>query len=262
MVNKKRSAATPLSPPTQSSLEEKFDSLQEKLNSFQKSLSSQFLGFQTSIFTQLGDMKKCFDQILAENKSLKERLTKLELQEKTPSQSPVLPKSSEFLKAVSAAVEDHFDRNKRKMNLVLIGLPEPPNTNNTPSESDKQSVIDVAAQLSIAPNQIVEVSRQGRPHNDNRPRITKVVFANADSRRRLLTGLRSLMLKDATDPHTRPPYYARPDLTRLQLEALNTLNQERLGRIAQGEDVVIFRDNVILRTERDQLRQTKVVSRK
>ncbi|MCP4494859.1 MAG: hypothetical protein GY820_47305, partial [Gammaproteobacteria bacterium] len=160
-----------------------------------------------------------------------------------------------FQEAVARAVDDYMERREKRHNLVLIGLEEPrPGDNDGPTPNDHQAVQDLARGLGIAPNQIPSVHRHGRPRADGRPLLTKVIFNTMDARRCFLTGLRPHLCHGKPPADVKPNMYVRPDLTRQELLVENQLNADRITRIRAGEDVVIFRGEVMLRSKRDELR--------
>ncbi len=160
---------------------------------------------------------------------------------------------ADFRKAVTQAVDEQSLRAKKAKNLVIVGLPMPqPGTTDEVSQTDSETVADLCRQMSIHPEKVVGVKRHGLVP-ERGVQITKVTFDCQDARRRFLSGLRPLLLARHPPPG-RLPFYCRPDLMPDELAAQKELNKERVARIAKKEDVVIFDNKVMLRSERDALR--------
>ncbi len=195
-------------------------------------------------------------QLREVNADLSARLAVLEKSPTKPYGSPPegLFKGSAFLSAVSRAVDEQSEREKKTMNLVIVGLPEPlPGLSDSASPNDQETVTRLAAQMSIPSNKIQRVFRHGQ-EVEGRARITKIVFDCHDARRRFLTGLRPLLVGQQATPNLKVPFYVRPDLTRDELVAQSELNRKRIALIRAGNDVVIFRGEIMERSERDKLR--------
>ncbi len=191
------------------------------------------------------------------------KATVAELQKK---KEPVLPtekpygappdfKGIDFQSALARAIDEKSEREKKRLNVVLVGLPEPtPGLSDEPTPTDEEAVKDLARQMSIPPGNVDKVFRHGRQVATDKPRITKVVFKCADSRSRFLSGLRPLLLSQLPQGETKMPYYVRPDLTHQELESQRELNRQRIALRQQGKDIVIFRGELMERAERDQVR--------
>ncbi|MCP4487809.1 MAG: hypothetical protein GY820_10900 [Gammaproteobacteria bacterium] len=115
-----------------------------------------------------------------------------------------------------------------------------------PVPNDLEHVQQLARQVNIPQDKVVKVYRHGRERADGRPQITKVEFADNDSRRRFLSGLRPTLMA-GKPPGSRVPFFARPDLTHEELLRQKELNAERIRRNQAGGDFVIFRGAVMER---------------
>ncbi|MCP4492155.1 MAG: hypothetical protein GY820_33335 [Gammaproteobacteria bacterium] len=124
-----------------------------------------------------------------------------------------------------------------------------------PVLNDLQHVQQLVRQVNIPQEKVVKVYHHGRERADGKPQITKVEFADYDSRRRFLSGLRPTLMA-GKPPGTRVPFFARPDLTHEELLRQKELNAERIRKNQAGGDFVIFRGAVVERVERDKLRST------
>ncbi|MCP4474595.1 MAG: hypothetical protein GY821_08555 [Gammaproteobacteria bacterium] len=255
----KRGPNTQLTPPSASQVARSQD------DSAVGRLSTQLQADMTEIKDLIAGLRDEFmTKLTEENRQLKERVGILEGQVASLTNN----NSSQgggggggggpgFQEAVARAVDDYMERREKRHNLVLIGLEEPrPGDNDGPTPNDHQAVQDLARGLGIAPNQITSVHRHGRPRSDGRPLLTKLIFNSMDARRRFLTGLRPHLCQ-GKPADFKPKMYVRPDLTRQELLLENQLNADRITRIRAGEDVVIFRGEVMLRSKRDELRQSR-----
>ncbi len=179
----------------------------------------------------------------------------------SPSQRPYgsppegLLKSPNFAATVARAVDERDEREKKRLNLVIVGLPEPqPGLSDNPTATDMETVHALASQMNIHRDKITRVFRHGREVS-GRARITKIVFSCPDARRTFLTQLRPLLLEQQCEGG-KPPYWVRPDLTQTELEVQRELNKEiyRLRQLGDGSDPVIYQGQIMERQERDRLR--------
>ena len=139
-----------------------------------------------------------------------------------------------------------YDQDRRKLNLVVFGLPESTDTD------DKASFVDYANSYHILSSplrqdDIVDTVRLGTRPAAGRPRALKLHFSSAAKRRMVLTmHLHRLPTERLPDSHRK--LFIRPDLTRRQLESDKLLREEllRVGRdkykISKGRIVSRTRD--------------------
>ncbi len=166
-----------------------------------------------------------------------------------------LLKSPNFAAAVARAVDERAEREKKRLNLVIVGLPElQPGLSDDPTATDMETVQALASQMNIQRDKITRVFRHGRDLS-GRARITKIVFSCPDARRTFLTELRPLLLEQKPEGG-KPPYWVRPDLTQTELDAQRELNKEiyRRRQLGDGSDPVVYQGQIMERVERDRLR--------
>lgn len=130
------------------------------------------------------------------------------------------------------ATEEINEISRRKLNLIISGMPE--------GKEDIQALlrfIKTECHQFIPNEDILSVDRLGRPHAPDRPRLLRVKFATASSRRKVLT-MRKNLPNDV-----RPTIYARPDLTKSQQLADKKLREDLL---VKGRDAFMIRHGKIV----------------
>jgi hypothetical protein len=137
--------------------------------------------------------------------------------------------------AREAAVEA-VEMEGKKLNLVVIGLPESQEPN-----GDNKILGQFCEKLSVNNDDIVDTFRDGRT-TGGRPRIMKVRFKNAHSRRSFLTRFREV--RDAIPNAERA--WIRPDLTYQQRLRDRELRDELHRRRDAGEANIKIRNGEIV----------------
>lgn len=132
------------------------------------------------------------------------------------------------------ATDEINELDRRKMNLIIFGLPE--------SDDNKNKFVDfmnASCNVSIQINDVVSAERLGRPHAPDRPRILRIKFATAWTRRKCL------IARQVIPQGENPKIFVRPDLTKTQQELDKKLREEWMTK---GRDThMIHRGKVILR---------------
>ncbi len=141
----------------------------------------------------------------------------------------ILPK---MIECTQIAATEAVELKEKRMNLVMIGLPE--------NNNDQDTISQVCDQLNVDPSGVVGVFRDGQRRGDW-PRILKVRFGNADTRRRLLTGLRDVRANVPTAGRA----WFRPDLTYRQRQEDKKLREELEARRGTGERCRISRGKIV-----------------
>jgi hypothetical protein len=139
--------------------------------------------------------------------------------------------------AREAAVEA-LELESKKLNLVVIGLPE------KDANADGEVIKQFCDKMSIDAGDVADTFRDGRANNGGRPRIMKVKFKNAQSRRKFLTGFRST--RDTVPNADRA--WVRPDLTYQQRVKDRELRDELHRRREAGEANIKIRRGEIVST--------------
>ena len=156
---------------------------------------------------------------------------------------------------ISTIMVDKAEIDKRKMNLIVFGLPEPIQDETDKSEwsNDKKVAKDIATMskiitddinVGLSPrNGLIDARRLGlKTAGKSRP--LKIEFRDLQTKRDVLT--RAKKLRDSTDPVARK-LYINPDLTEKQREEDKILRKEmwRL-REEENKNAVIKRGKIVI----------------
>lgn len=137
------------------------------------------------------------------------------------------------------------ERLRRNHNFIISGIPETESTSSDNSYDDKEKCFDVLRQIGIGReiDSVIEVSRIGRPDRE-RPRLLKVKCDSVATKDSVMINAKKLR----GVPKFRQ-VYINPDRTPMQQRLWKGLRNELRNRRLQGEDAVIFRNQVIRRRE-------------
>lgn len=146
---------------------------------------------------------------------------------------------------IQDAVEEALEKEKKRLNAVVVGLPET-DKNLVRSDDDRNAVMEIARKLNISENAVIDIFRDGKfteSADPSRPysRIIKVKFTNKDDKLSFLRGFKSQL-----DQGSRA--YVRHDLTFKQRTADKAL-RDRLRQLRDAyptlRDQLVIRDEVI-----------------
>lgn len=146
---------------------------------------------------------------------------------------------------IQAAVEEALEKEKKRLNVVVVGLPES-NKDQIRSGDDRKTVLEVAQKLKIPADSVVDIFRDGKvpeSPDPSRPfsRIIKVKFSNKDDKATFLRGFKSQL-----DQNSRT--YARHDLTfkqRTKDKALRAQLKRLRDAYPDLADHIVIRDESI-----------------
>jgi hypothetical protein len=180
------------------------------------------------------------------------RITALEQQAAASAASPPPVLDRDFVKTLVAEVMDQclprmlssareaaveaVEMEGKKLNLVVIGLPE-----SADRDGDSNVIGQFCEKLNVDAADIVDTFRDGRT-TGGKPRIMKVRFKNAQSRRCFLTRFREV--RDAVPNAQRA--WIRPDLTYQQRLRDRELRDELHRRRDAGEANIKIRNGEIV----------------
>ena len=135
---------------------------------------------------------------------------------------------------------DEFEnRDRRKTNLIISGLPEREDMNaDERKQLDLSTVNSLFSALDGFTNDVVSGMI-----NPSRPRLLKVICVDTESKRRILS-----KSKDLRNMQQYKNIYVNPDLTPLQQAQNKQLREELHRRRSQGENVMIRRGKVVQKT--------------
>ena len=150
-------------------------------------------------------------------------------------------------KEVSLAIDEMREEDKRKNNVIISGLVETPDTDET------KNLLEATHLLTDIPNvkdEICSIFRLGKPPtapNSNqhvRPRLLKVSFKSLETKEKVFRKLIDINKREK-DPKKK--IYVNDDLTSKQRIVDKEVREELKRRRSLGEDVVRRGNEVILR---------------
>ena len=185
-----------------------------------------------TIEEKLAEVKKKNDKHENEIRNINELLTKISAE--TPSN----------------LLEEIEKRNVRRCNLILSGVAEP--TSGTVEERnkyDQNETMRIIHELGLPNVEIDNTLRIGQSHED-KPRLLKVTCKDVKQKIEVLRKGKELRNSSAYK-HV----FINPDLTPMQQKEAFLLRNEMKRRKSQGEDVIIWHNKVILRSEMGNFRR-------
>ena len=130
------------------------------------------------------------------------------------------------------------ERNKRKCNIVVYNLPEPPTTN---SQSDTNCFLDICHGSLDLNVEVIKSIRLGQKQT-SRPRSLLLKLSNEASRNQVLSQAPKLRFSSTWNQ-----IYTQPDMTPTEREAYRKLQEEIKRRKSLGESNLIIRNGKIIR---------------
>lgn len=188
---------------------------------------------------RLDAMDKKFEAVESQNKAILDLLRK---DEKKP---------DVFQATVQEVFDNSKEKDEKKNNLILFNLPETENTDDKQSQiEDLQRVKEVLSYVNGGyPVQGLDdsnVTRMGIRKTDQiRPRAIKLQFSSSENKMKILRNAKHLAKHD-----TFRILGISPDKTLKERNVDKERRRTMLERNAKGEDLVIYRDEIIPRSER------------
>lgn len=148
----------------------------------------------------------------------------------------------------SSLMEEIEDRNRRKRNVIISGIPEQGNGDaDERKKADMKNVEELMQQLSLCEykNTIIRTNRIGKPGKDAGNRLLIVTFRDQDVQQDVIRKAKQLRNMAAYRKT-----FINPDLTPTQRNERKNLNQELRRRRNLGDEVVIWKGKV---TEKSKL---------
>ena len=138
------------------------------------------------------------------------------------------------------AVDEAQETEKRKLNLIAVGLPE--------RSSDMEDVIEYAKNecsigIPLDASDFIACERLGRPTNNGRPRLLRVKLKSSIKRRTIL----AMRRKSPSDRENSLNIFFRPDLTQAQQEVDKKLREELA--LAGKDKFMIRRGRIVPREQ-------------
>lgn len=148
-------------------------------------------------------------------------------------------------KLSSSLLEEMEDRNSRKRNVIISGLPEEGYNANDRQKADIEHVKKILKYLSVdeAENVIDGISRIGKP-SKNGHRLLKVSLRDHDLQQAILRKAKQLRNSDIYRGT-----FINPDLTPSQRFEKTNLSEELKRRKNAGEDVMIWKGKIVQKSQ-------------
>ena len=242
----------------------KMDDLGGMLDSVAKSLIG-----QREVVSEIGAMVKEQIKVSKHSKDLETSVKVMQneaatyaemvkkLTNKLEKESHAVPTVQSKEKELRYAVTDCLEQDKRRRNIVVFNVPEQDSklSRDEQLEGDRhrfEELMKAGLKLKIRPE---KVTRVGKPQED-RPRLMVVTLHDETEKWEILKMAKAL--RHAGDRFEK--VYIAPDLSPAEQERNRNLRKKLLERKEAGEDVIIHRNQVILRADRPQGRQPGATS--
>ena len=144
---------------------------------------------------------------------------------------------------VASSIRDELEKSRKRDKLVVFGLPEVTGPVETKREHDKNEIIEMATQIGVHTDDIVDVFRTGLPRADGKPRIMKVKFAYSESRLKFLTKLHNVK-------ESKPSWesvWTRPDLSFVERRQDEVMRNKLTEARKTNKDVKIRNGRLVLK---------------
>ena len=203
-----------------------------------------------SVKKELDESKKTVEKLEKELKEVKKSTEKIpdiedkvkKLQESSGKQKTVGDNNLKYL--------INLDRNDRRQNVVLFGVPENGtdlDTNGTPSTTDQEKVNALSGFIG-APIETSSFFRLGKPGDDGKVRPIKVKCSSSEAATAILKEAKKL--KDLPN-HT---IYIKPDKTKSEVAEYRRLGQRKIDLekdypVAAGEDPRVVLEKGVLKVD-------------
>ena len=202
------------------------------------SLRSALDSTKSDILTELRLIQQSLSNLDAKVKGVEQTLSAvLETQKRQDAEMKILKADIQRLKEEKIDVFDEIeDRNWRRTNLILTGLPESEQGSVDERRKSDTGVVETLFEALITDfncDAITKVHRIGKV-NSPKPRLLRIVCRDVQTKR-------SLLLK-AKNLRTKPEYakvFLNPDLTPTQQKESKRLREELKRRRRLGEDATI-----------------------
>ena len=151
---------------------------------------------------------------------------------------------------INQNMDEMKERESRKLNLVVFGLPEVPSdetewTNEKKIEADIKEIESIIMDdigVALSPRTGVIDARRLGMKKANAPRPLKIIFRDLNTKREVLTNAKKLR---SSTRKTAQNIFINPDLTPEQRKEDEKLRSEMWTRREKGENVIIRRGKII-----------------
>lgn len=185
-----------------------------------------------------------FDEIQRSVKAIDQNQDKLKTQ-LSQAKSDTIGLIKETENFVLKEVENRISRMN---NIIIRGLPETGGTLQARDSSDRQQTSKIFSELDFQNERILEIKRLGKSSRDG-PRLLRISLPEASKAKAILRKARSLRNGDFRN------VFIQADFTPYQQVKYRELRKQLIDRQEKGEDVVLYRDEIRLRSELQNFRR-------
>ena len=239
------------------SIEKKMDAQFSSVESQMKEMHQAILE-NTAILKQqekaAGDRMKLIEGCISEKKSLESTYAEIvrgscsEVISEVSTKLSALPLSAtppNDVPSIAKVVDDFFDKDKRKKNIILHNLPEPrAGTLEQRSQEDINQFLEMVKETFRLRVSVAKSFRVGKA-NPDKPRLLVVTLENEDVKHELLK-----MAPQLRHSVRWGNIYLSPDQTKVEREASRKLRDELRSRRAAGEQSLVIRNGRIVSNDR------------
>lgn len=202
----------------------------------------------TKVETEISSVKTCLNSLSFQMKSLESKITSL--QNKTEQHDEEIQRINTSVENVknelsSSIIEEVIQRVQRQQNLMISGLPETSvGSLEERDASDRRAMTEVIGAVGLRHDaHSFRLTRVGKPRS-NRPRLLKVECQNPGIKNEILQ--RAKVLRKSSNFKN---VYINEDRTIQQQNEWRQIRQKLKQRKDLGDDVVIYRNKIMLREE-------------
>lgn len=200
------------------------------------------------------DEKTLLKQMMGMILSMSERLSHLEIGMKSNICQKELDKSIEDCveAKLKTALDDEREKENRKLNLVLVNVPEARSTVKEDQEMEDKAKIDGIMRKALPDEQVIirNPIRLGKVNAGTRARMLRITVPDMETKKKILSNAKKVNDSYEKDPSKR--IFINPDYTKREQETNRALRAELKDRLQKGErDLMIKGDKIIKRPPKD-----------
>lgn len=150
-------------------------------------------------------------------------------------------KNSIISRSFSEMVDECNERSRRQLNLIITGVRESDGTIDERKRNDQQICMSLFRQIGLCESKIHDVQRIGKIGGD-RPRLIRLSCETYKEKLEILRKAKTL----SRSPDFKA-VFVNPDRTLMEREEMRVLRTELRRRRENGEEVIIYRNQVVPR---------------
>ena len=224
---------------------------EDSQNNDTNNVHSELLAQMSLMMQKMNQIVESNENMARSNTDLENRVSKLENKEdKGPKEEQVkdlVEKSLEDIldNKVNEALREAKEQESRRLNLILVNVPESKGENKT--KEDKEKVDKLIKR--IVPEEDVKIEQVVRigEANDNRYRLLKIKVENMDIKRKILKNSKLINEPDIKDPKKK--IYVNIDYTKKERDLNKALRDELKAMPAEKRDKYTIKYNRIVLKE-------------